>query len=100
MAKFSVLISPYETLRQWVSALRNLSFRDNFTGYEWTGEILPGEEKAITHGLKVIPTRFILTDAQGTNLIIRGDTKPTATHFFVTNVASSSTFKGKILVMP
>lgn len=100
MAKFGFLGDIKATLNEWAVLLRSLSFRENFRSYEWEGEIEAGKEQPIAHGLKVIPTRFIVLDAQGTNAIVRGDTRPTVDRFYVKNVATTSTFKGKILVMP
>lgn len=102
MAKFSISSDVRSTLLRWARQLtQGLTFEENFTSYEWEGSIEAGEEKRITHNLDSVPTRFILTDAQGTNLIIRSDTqRPTLKFFFVKNVATTSTFTGKILILP
>lgn len=76
-----------------------LTFNDNFTSSEWEGEILAGAEQRILHSLPSIPTRFIAFSS-GTNLIVKGDTPATGRYFYVKNIASSSTFSGKILVLP
>jgi hypothetical protein len=80
--------------------LYNLSFTDNFKSYEWEGSILAGEEQQINHNLGSIPTRFFVLSASGTNSIIAGDTAPTAELFYIKNIASSSTFNGKVLILP
>lgn len=101
MAKFSVTpIDIMMLLKGWAVGLRNLNFTDNFRGYEWEGDIEAGQEVRLTHGLGVIPTRFILTDMQGVGTIVRGDVKATTQFFYVKNIAASSTFRGKILVLP
>lgn len=100
MAKFTVGISLFKTLQDWVIKLRGLTFKENFAGYEWSGEIEPGEEVRISHGLKETPTRFIITQAKGTCLLVMGETKATNVHFYVKNIASSTTFTGKIFIMP
>lgn len=88
------------TFDAWIVGLQNITFQENFNSYEWSGEIAAGVEKGITHRLKVIPTRFMLLSARGTNQIIEGDTRHTLTHFYVKNVATTSTFTGKILILP
>lgn len=102
MAKFGLLTNIEATLKLWVALLnKGLNFQENFTGYEWEGEIPAGTEKIITHGLGVVPSRFIITDATGTNLIVRGNTlRPTEIFFYVKNISATDTFKGKILIMP
>lgn len=101
MAKFNLYdLDIIASLKGWVIGLRNLSFEDNFKGYEWEGEIEAGEEVKIQHNLKVIPTRFIITDATGVGTIVRGSERATITYFYLQNTATNTTFKGKILIMP
>lgn len=102
MARFVVLSDAWETLQNWARLLASgISIVENVSGFEWEGQIAPGEEKVITHNLKVVPTRFILTSARGTNQILESEARRhTDTFFFVRNVATSSTFIGKIKIMP
>ncbi len=101
MARFTLSSSIIDTLKDWQIKLKNLSFADNFRGYETEViEIDAGKEYRITHNLKLIPTRFILTDMQGVGTIVKGDTRATEQFFYVKNTASTTTFKGRILVMP
>lgn len=99
MSKFTVLSDALDTIKSWSISLRNLSV-ENVRGYEWSGTITFGTEKVITHNLGVIPTRFILTSAEGTVEIVKGDTRPTNRAFYVKNVSSAVDFTGKILIMP
>jgi hypothetical protein len=100
MSIFSLSSTLLDTLNTWVIQLRDLSFRDNFRGYEWAGSIEPGAEQAIPHRLKVTPTKFIVLSAKGTQAIIEGDTRHTLDFFYVKNVATTSRFSGRILVLP
>ena len=101
MAKFSLRDDILGTLRTWLTELRNLTFSDNFKGYEWEGDITAGETVKITHSLKVIPTRFLVTQAKGNNLLIMSDTpRATSDFFYITNTATTTTFNGKVLILP
>ena len=100
MATFPLIGTVSETLKAWANSLRNLTFNDNFKSYEWIGELEAGEEKGITHRLKVIPTRFIIISAKNTNQIIEGDTRHTNQFFYVKNVATTSKFVGRLLILP
>lgn len=100
MAKFSVGKDILDTLKTWVGMLRNLSFQDNFRGYEWEGTIATGVEKKIQHDLKVIPTRFLVTDCAGIVTIVKGPTRATINFIYFTNTSTTTTFDGKILIMP
>lgn len=101
MAKFSVNNSSIiEVLRTWAGLLRGLTFGENFKGYEWSGEIDAGETVKITHGLKVIPTRFIVLSSRLVNTIIKSETATTVDFIYLKNNASTSTFTGKILILP
>lgn len=102
MAKFAVLQTINITLKFWAAALsKGLTFDDNVKGYEWTGQIVAGAEQQITHNLGLIPSRFIVSAADGSNSIVRGVLKKANGKFFyVKNVASTSTFMGKILILP
>lgn len=101
MARFSVVRSMETTLRKWAQLLSGgLTFADNFESYEWEGEIPAGIEKRISHPLQKIPTRFSVLYAENTPMIIRGQTRAaTADFFYVKNASSTSTFKGKILIL-
>ena len=48
MSKFFISDDILQTLTNWVNLLKNLSLSENFVGYEWEGEIEPGEIKKIT----------------------------------------------------
>ncbi len=101
MAKFSVGLDILNTLRTWTNLLRNLTFGDNFKGFEWEGTITAGEVMKITHNLKVTPTRFVITSSKGTCLVVQSATnKATAEFFYIENTASSSAFIGKVLILP
>lgn len=99
MAKFRALTNLLQTLKDWEIGLKNLSV-ENVKGYEWEGEILPTEEVQITHTLKLIPTRFIITEANGTNSIVKGEQPATTDHFYLKNIGLGETFTGRVLIMP
>jgi len=101
MAKFSAGRNVLLTLQRWAALLSGgLSFEDNFESYEWSGEIAAGVEKRISHPLGKIPTRFLITYADGTDQIIRGqETQANEDFFYVKNVDSTRTFSGKILIL-
>lgn len=98
MAKFGLLPDIRATLVNWVTALKNLSI-ENVKGYEWEGSFDAGEIVSITHPLKVVPTRFIITDCfLSSTPVIRPDTPAaTAQYFYLT---SASNFSGKVLILP
>ena len=87
-------------LRELFIGLSKLTFEDNFLSYEWEGSIIAGAEQAITHNLRVTPTRFLVVSATNVNTIVFGATASTPEVFYVKNTASSSTFTGKVLVLP
>lgn len=99
MAKFSLAGTLQDTLSTWVILLRSLSFVDNFRGYEWEGEIAAGKEKPITHDLRVVPKRFIVLSGEPA-LLKEGAENATADFFFLKNVGTTSTFIGKVLILP
>lgn len=100
MAKFIVIdFDIIGTLRTWTNGLKNLSFADNFKGYEWEGEIPASEIVKITHPLKVIPTRFLVLDNfGGSTPLMRPDTPKADSQFFY--LTCGSDFQGKVLIMP
>lgn len=99
MARFTVFPDLIITLRNWSVLLRNLTFSDNFKGYEWTGEIVAGETKQITHPLKVVPTRFLTLDnIEGGLPVFRPGSPKATTDFFYVSCASN--FRGKLLILP
>lgn len=100
MAKFSVGQDILNTLKTWSYLLKQLSFPDNFRGYEWEGIIATGVTKKIQHSLGVIPTRFIVTDCAGIVTIVKGPTRPTVEFIYFTNTSTTTAFDGKILIMP
>lgn len=102
MAKFAVLNTVAATLSRWESLLvKGLSFEENLVGSEWEGTIAAGEERRITHDLGVVPTRFAILQAKGVNTVIQSRLRnPTAEFFWVQNIASTSSFTGKIQIMP
>lgn len=87
-------------LRELYIGIGALTFGDNFLGYEWEGSIVAGAEQQIPHTLKTTPTRFLVLSPGSTPAIIKGDTAATAEVFYVKNMATTSTFEGKILVLP
>jgi hypothetical protein len=87
-------------LRELFIGLYNLTFEDNFLSFEWEGSIVAGAEQQITHNLRVTPTRFLIVSATNVNTIVFGTTASTPEVFYVKNIASSSTFTGKVLVLP
>ncbi len=101
MAKFPVLPNVAMTLRVWATNLLGLRLDENLIGYEWTGVIAPGAEAKITHGLGFVPTRFLVLSARGTNLIVESDVnRHTLEFFYLKNLATTSTFDGRILILP
>ena len=102
MARFSVLSSIESTLQRWAANLtKGLTFGENLAGYEWQGSIEAGQEFRITHDLLVTPSRFLILDAKGVNTIVRSPLHaPTGKFFFVKNIASTTTFTGRLLIVP
>lgn len=99
MARFSTSLDVLSTLRDWAVGLKKLTFSDNFAGYEWEGEIDAGETVKITHPLKVIPTRFVVTNAfLSSTPVIRPDSPTATVQFFY--LTSASNFRGKVLILP
>ncbi len=109
MAKFNVTTANVMTiLKTWAGLLRNLTINDNVKGYEWEGEADPGVVLKITHNLKVIPTRWIVTDTRGGLSVltrapesITGVALPpaTATNFYLF-VSGVDPFVGRVLILP
>ena len=60
MASFGITYDIRKTLFNWMQGLRNLSI-ENVDGSEWSGTIAAGDEIAIAHGLRRVPTRFLVT---------------------------------------
>lgn len=100
MALFTLDKTVESTLSIWLTNLKNLSFFDNFRGYEWEGSILAGETKKIAHNLKVTPTRFVVTEAKDASTIIKGAPSASPDTFYLKNASSTSTFTGKVLLLP
>lgn len=99
MARFIISQDLLTTLRTWANLLRSLDFPGNIKGYEWEGEIVAGEVVSITHGLKVTPSRFVVTDCSiGSSPVIRADTPKATSQFFY--VTSAGNFRGKLLILP
>lgn len=102
MAKFPVLSSIISTLKSWsIGLAKGLTFEDNFKGYEWSGSIEAGVEKRITHGLGVVPTRFLVTlSRDACTIVASSENRPTKDFFYIKNIASTSTFIGRVLILP
>lgn len=100
MAKFSLGASVLGTLQTWSTLLRSLTFSENFKGQVWTGTIEAGEEKKITHFLKSTPTQFLILGGSGIPTLVKGPTAATAQFFYIKNIASNSSFVGKVLILP
>lgn len=103
MAKFSLSENSIPaTLRRWARLLsKGLTIEDNVLGYEWEGEIPSWSERTITHNLGVVPTRFVVTCAEGTQSILKSGTQRADTSFFyVINADVTNDFRGKILILP
>lgn len=86
-------------LRELFIGLGFLTFADNFQSFEWEGSIVAGAEQQIVHNLKAIPTRFFVLGSSNTNAIVKGDSVATAEVFYVKNLATTSTFEGKVLIL-
>ncbi len=87
-------------LRELYIGLRALTFNENFLCFEWEGEILAGEEVRIIHTLGATPSRFQIISAEGNCLLVKGDTSPSSTEFYIKNVATTSTFTGRVIIFP
>lgn len=100
MTAFPLSGTVEQIVKLWSTLLLRLEIPSNIRAFEWTGEILAGDEPAITHTLGVIPTRFIVADDAIGGILVRGERAWTRSHIFIKNRASTTTFKGKILVLP
>lgn len=101
MAKFSLI--PHnikETLRRMVAGLYDLTFEDNFRGVVVSLEIPAGEEKSVSHNLGSIPQSWMIITNEDFTAVVRGTERWTDTHASFLNMATTSTFRGRILIMP
>lgn len=56
-----------------LAGLSNLSFLDNFKGFEWSGLVPGGEEVLIPNRMSPqIPKGFVVTDVRFSNSLVRG----------------------------
>lgn len=100
MTAFPLSGSIDQIVRLWSTLLLRLEIPSNIRAFEWVGEIAAGEELAITHPLGLIPTRFIVADDSIGGILVRGSRAWTKNHVFIKNRASTTTFSGKVLVLP
>lgn len=70
-----------------------LLFSDNFDGHTvtFTTDATPGVETAIEHGLKRVPTGFLILEKNKAAHIFGGSTDKTSTHYYIQSDAESVT---------
>lgn len=68
-----------------------LLFTDNFDAYitEFTTDATPGVETAIEHGLKRVPTGFLVLEKNKAAHLFKGSTEKTSTQYYVQSDTSS-----------
>lgn len=76
--------------------LRNLNFRDNFSTFEWEGEIAASAEKKIPHKLGRIPSGYVIVKNKGAP-ILQGDTPWTSEYVYLKNYSGAVTASGTVL---
>lgn len=59
-------------MRELYIGLGGLSFKDNFDSFEWTGTLLPLEEKQISHSLQSIPSGYLIFKQVGDAVVDAG----------------------------
>jgi len=79
--------------RDLTTGLTKLNFVDNFFGFEFSGTIAAGTEKAIINqmGAGHIPTDFLITSISGQPTIVKGDTAWTSNTVYLKNTATNTT---------
>lgn len=87
------------TLKRWEVLLNGKMSLDNLAHYLFEGSIEAGQETQITHDLGVVPQRWIVVEARGSNALIRGVAWNSSVAA-IKNMAMATTFTGKILFLP
>lgn len=99
MTAFPLSGSLDQIVRLWSTLLLRLEIPSNIRAFEWSGEIAATSEIVVTHSLNLVPSRFLLLDAQGSSQIIRGVRKWDIQHVSFNNYGAAK-FIGKILILP
>ena len=76
-------------LRELESALRRLTFTENFESFFWSGEILAGTEVEIAHPFNKIPSGRVILTTTGA-IIVDGPSPWTNKKVYLANVSSTS----------
>lgn len=71
--------------------MRRLSFAENFYSFEWTGTIAAATEVSIQNLFRdgTIPSKWVVTDVQGSNTVVRGDTAWDGKRLYLKNVSAT-----------
>lgn len=81
--------------------LTRLSIVDNFGGFLWEGSIPQGDEVRIRNQLaNRVPRYFLLIDARGTNLIVRGDEAWSLNYVTLQNIDAALDAEVSVFFMP
>jgi hypothetical protein len=77
-----------QNLREIANILRNLTFSENFTSFEWSGTVPASSEVAIRNELRgVIPSKRIIVRADTYGCyVVDGDTSWDANYVYLKNV--------------
>lgn len=92
MAKFNIerIKDIVNLTRQLAVNLRDLTFTDNFKGFEETVTIPATSEIQIRNSLNFIPTRYIIVSQEGNGLVTKSTTEWTTNFIYLYNNGASS----------
>lgn len=76
--------------RQLAVGLRDLTFSDNFKGFEETITISATSEGQIRNPLNFIPTRYIIVSQEGNGLVTKGTTDWSTDFVYLYNNGATS----------
>jgi len=102
MSKFTFDGDIEKTLRRWSVLLNNITIEDNFAGFLFRAkDIEAGEVVSVAHGLGIVPSGFWVIDAQEGAVVERSDSDDwTNKHVYLVNVGTTSSYTGRILILP
>lgn len=72
-------------VKELALGLRNLTFGDNFNGFETTVTIAATSEQAVRNELTKTPTKYIILSQEGNGLITKGTTSWDSNYIYLYN---------------
>lgn len=72
-------------MRELFIGLGKLRFQDNFRNYEWSGTLLPTEERQISHPFKEMPAGYMIFKQVGNAIVDAGVTPWTNQYVYLRN---------------